>query len=165
MKVTFATLLAFATLSTSIPVIKRTVSLTERQTTAPTDQQILNFALTLEHLESNFYSTFLARFDADDFEAAGYEPFVRGRFLQIASHEAKHVQYLENLLGAEATKACTYSFPVENVKDFVALAQVLEGVGTTAYLGAAHLLHTPYLVTTAGSILTTEYVTFNFDGI
>jgi Ferritin-like domain len=154
MKVTFATLLAFATLSTSFPVIRRAT---------PTENQILNFALTLEHLENNFYSTFLSKFNADDFKAAGFEPFVHGRMLQIANHEANHVQFLENYLGPEATKACTYSFPVKSVKDFVALSQIFEGVGTTAYLGAAHFLHTPSLVTAAASILTTEYVLFSFE--
>lgn len=59
-------------------------------------------------------------------------------------------------MGSAATKPCEYSFPVKSVNDFVAIAQVLEGVGVTAYLGAAQFLHTPAYLTAAGSILTTE---------
>lgn len=148
MKGTFATLFLLASLASSTPIIKRA--------TTPTEIQILNFALTLEHLESAFYSEFLPKFTASDFTSAGFESFVRGRLVQIGSHEAQHVSFLESALGGNATKACTYDFPVNNVKDFVSLSQVLEGVGVTAYLGAAQFLHTPAYLTAAGSILTTE---------
>lgn len=36
------------------------------------------------------------------------------------------------------------------------VARLVENVGVTAYLGAAHLLNEPVLLTTAGSILTAE---------
>jgi hypothetical protein len=150
MKSSLITLLALVSLAISTPIIKRA--------TTPTEIQILNYALTLEHLESNFYTTFLPQFSQQDFLSAGYAPFIRGRMVQIGSHESDHVLFLENVLGANATKACEYSFPVKDVKDFVAVSQVLEGVGVTAYLGAAQFLHTPAYLTAAGSILTTEYV-------
>ncbi|KAG9022016.1 hypothetical protein FRB95_000995 [Tulasnella sp. JGI-2019a] len=38
----------------------------------PTDVKILNYALTLEYLEGNFYSGALAKLDAPAFEAAGF---------------------------------------------------------------------------------------------
>jgi len=122
----------------------------------PSEVQILNYALTLEHLEHAFYVEFLAKYSAKDFEAAGFEDFVRGRLNQVGQHEAQHVQFLQSALGNAATKPCTYQFPVNNVNDFVAVSQVLEAVGVTAYLGAAQFLHTPSYLTAAGSILTTE---------
>ena len=149
-KCTLITLIASLSLAGATPVpelLKRA---------DPTEVQILNYALTLEHLENAFYSQFLAQFAAKDFEAAGFEDFVRGRMSQIGQHEAQHVQFLQTALGSAATKACTYQFPVNNVNDFVAVSQILEGVGVTAYLGAAQFLHTPSYLTAAGSILTTE---------
>ncbi|KAH8111505.1 ferritin-like domain-containing protein [Phellopilus nigrolimitatus] len=128
----------------------------------PTQTQILQYALTLEHLESTFYSEYLAKFDEPAFENAGFEPWVRGRFKQIAQHEAAHVGLLTDALGKDAVAACTYSFPATDPKSFVMLSQILEGVGTSAYLGgaqylsAAQSLPSPSVLTTAGSILATE---------
>lgn len=73
------------------------------------DTSILNFALTLEHLENTFYSGALAKFDEKAFEDAGFPSWVRGRFEQIASHEAIHVETLTKALGNQATQACQYN--------------------------------------------------------
>lgn len=151
MKATLSALLALATLATATPTIIKRAS-------TPTEVQILNFALTLEHIENNFYTTYLARFNDNDFTAAGFDPSVRGRIMQIGDHESEHVRFLTSALGSNAVKPCTYEFPVNNVKDFVSLSQVLEGVGVTAYAGAAQFLHTPAYLTAAAVILSTEYV-------
>lgn len=124
--------------------------------TTITDTDILNYALTLEHLENNFYATYLAQFSQDDFKAAGYPDWVRGRISQIGAHEAQHVALLSGALGDAATQPCTYKFPVTDVKSFVALATIVENVGVSAYLGAASSITDPAYVTVAGSILTTE---------
>ena len=76
------------------------------------DITVLNFALTLEHLENAFYQGALAQFDAKAFTDAGLPPFARGRFLQIADHEKTHVQFLSSTLGAQATQPCNYSLYV-----------------------------------------------------
>lgn len=76
------------------------------------DIDILNFALTLEHLENTFYSQGLSRFTQKDFIDAGFPDWSYGRLKQIAAHEAVHVQFLEATLGDKASKPCTYKLPV-----------------------------------------------------
>ncbi|WWD18149.1 hypothetical protein CI109_102598 [Kwoniella shandongensis] len=120
------------------------------------DTQILQYALTLEHLESNFYSSALDRFSADDFTAAGFPTWVRGRISQIAEHEKQHVDLLSGALGKDKVDACQYKFPYDDVKGFVGLSSVLESVGVSAYLGAAASIAEKAYLTVAGSILTTE---------
>jgi hypothetical protein len=51
----------------------------------------------------------LAKFSEDDFAAAGYPAWVRGRFTQIAGHENEHVTLLSGAIGASATQQCEYS--------------------------------------------------------
>ncbi|KAG8956474.1 hypothetical protein FRC03_010824 [Tulasnella sp. 419] len=123
---------------------------------APTDDEILNYALTLEHLEDSFYKEGLAKFDDHAFEAAGFPPIVRKRFLEVAEHEATHVTFLEQALGDKAVKPCEYSFPYNDVSSFAALAMALEGVGTSAYLGAAQFITNKDFLTAAASVLATE---------
>jgi hypothetical protein len=75
----------------------------------PPEFDILNFALTLEHLEDAFYSQGLANYSAQDFQNAGYNSSVRGRYEQIAFNEHTHVLTLEKTLGKKAVQACEYS--------------------------------------------------------
>ncbi|KAI8996677.1 ferritin-like domain-containing protein [Trametes punicea] len=128
---------------------------------APTPSQmdvdVLNFALTLEHLENAFYTRGLAKYSEKDFENNGLPAWVRGRFEQISQHEAEHVKFLSDALGDKAVKPCEYSFPDDSPKSFAAMSMVLETVGASAYLGGAKMLtdNADYL-TAAGSILAVE---------
>jgi len=74
-----------------------------------TDTEILQYALTLEHLENAFYSGALAKYSDADFDKAGLPAFARKRFVQIGEHEAAHVAFLQGAIGDSAVKACEYN--------------------------------------------------------
>ncbi|KAJ4477557.1 ferritin-like domain-containing protein [Lentinula aciculospora] len=120
------------------------------------DTVVLNFALTLEYLEYAFFSGGVNSFTEHDFTNAGLPSWSRGRFEQIASHEQAHVQLLSDALGSNATQACNYTFPYTDPVSFAALAQVLSGVGVSAYAGAAQFVSSKAYLTTAATILSTE---------
>lgn len=149
MKSTFA-IAALAAVASAAPT---------KRATGPTDADILNYALTLEHLEDAFYRQGLANFTEADFKAAGYGSDVYGRIKTISSDEATHVSFLTSALtaaGAKPVAECTYAFGVTSVQSFLATASVLEGVGVSAYLGAAADIMSKTYLTAAGSILTVE---------
>ncbi|KAI9665567.1 MAG: hypothetical protein M1831_001710 [Alyxoria varia] len=125
-----------------------------------TDADILNYALTLEHLENTFYRTGLDKFSKEDFAAAGYDETFYGNLKEVSMDESTHVDFLTKALGkagAEAVKPCEYDFSAaKDVDSFLMTASVLEGVGVSAYLGAAASIMEKMYLTAAGSILTVE---------
>ncbi|KAH0538199.1 hypothetical protein FGG08_005168 [Glutinoglossum americanum] len=151
-------------------------------TPAPPDIQT---ALTLEHLEDNFYRTGLQNFSEAAFAEAGFDATFFQNVKEIAKDEQTHVEFLTKALTGEESpsplrgymvrsvgglisfscpvdggftpvKECEYSFPVTDVKSFVLVSSILEGVGVTAYLGAAAQIMSGDILTAAGSILTVE---------
>jgi hypothetical protein len=108
---------------------------------APVD--VLNYALTLEHLEYAFYRDGLATYSADDFTAAGYTANVYEWFGIIRDHEREHVDTITQVimdLGGEPVAEAEYDFGYTDLAGFVGVAQVLENTGVSAYQGAAQFL-------------------------
>ncbi|KAI9823159.1 MAG: hypothetical protein M1832_002602 [Thelocarpon impressellum] len=124
-----------------------------------TDFDILNYALTLEYLERKFYQEGLANYTQEDFIAAGFaDPFYHN-LKGIYKDEQTHVTFLNDGIiaaGGSPVAEATYAFPVTDAKSFVTLSSVLEGVGVSAYLGAAADILSDDYLTAAGSILTIE---------
>lgn len=108
---------------------------------APVD--VVNYALTLEHLEATFYRLGLEEFDEAAFTDLGYQADVRERIVAIGDHETEHVDALiavVDQLGGEPVEEAEYDFGYTTLEEFLATAAVLEGVGVAAYGGAAQFL-------------------------
>ena len=59
---------------------------------------ILNYGLTLEHLEDFFYADGLRKYSAEAFAAAGYPAWVRQRISEISYHERGHVKFVADTI-------------------------------------------------------------------
>ncbi|KAF2014290.1 hypothetical protein BU24DRAFT_481727 [Aaosphaeria arxii CBS 175.79] len=132
---------------------------TKRAAPKITDIDILQYALTLEHLEDKFYREGLANFTLKHFEEAGFNETFYNNIKEVSYDETTHVSFLTTALkGLNATPVaeCTYAFGVTDVASFIATASILEGVGVSAYLGAAASIVDKAYLTAAGSILTVE---------
>ena len=108
-----------------------------------TPVDVLNYALTLEHLEHAFYRDGLEEFTADDFQAAGYADNVYEWFGIIRDHEREHVDTITTVitdLGGEPVAEAQYDFGYTDLAGFVGVAQILENTGVSAYQGAAQFL-------------------------
>ncbi|HEX8834237.1 MAG TPA: ferritin-like domain-containing protein, partial [Abditibacteriaceae bacterium] len=102
------------------------------------DLGILNFALTLEYLEADFYTQVVAADTAVQ--------YLRGRLRQIApvlrDHEIAHVEAITatiTKLGGTPVARPTFRFPQEAMISpvtFARFAYTLEEIGVGAYLGA-----------------------------
>ncbi|MDQ3642702.1 MAG: ferritin-like domain-containing protein, partial [Actinomycetota bacterium] len=114
------------------------------------DIDVLNFALTLELLETAFYK-----------RALGLQ--LSGAVAEMAetfgTQEAEHVSAIRETiagLGGKPEKAPKFSFPLRNEASFLALAQTLEETGVSAYNGAAPQIQSPEVLAAAGQIVQIE---------
>jgi len=118
-----------------------------------TDADILNFALTLEYLESAFYMQAIS-----DLSPTGE---LGDLVALISQDEDMHVAGLTsaiNDLGAKPVAAPGVDFgqAFANQGSFLKLAQTFEDTGVSAYNGAGPSLKSKDLLGTAGSIVQVE---------
>jgi hypothetical protein len=95
------------------------------------DVDILNFALTLEYLESTFYKEAKTRA-----KASGE---LKKLISLLADDEAQHVEALTatiKQLGGKPVAEPKFDFPYSDTASFLKLAQTFEDTGVSAYNGA-----------------------------
>lgn len=118
---------------------------------------VLNFALTLEYLEAEFYNNIVG--------SPGYltaSAAAQGALTKIKDDENKHVAFLKTVLGAAAVAKPTFDFTAGNGSNAgpftgylgsyavqLAMAQTFEDTGVRAYKGQAPNLQSNRTVLTA----------------
>jgi hypothetical protein len=115
------------------------------------DAEILNFALTLEYLEADFYNV--------KGKQVGLSGQAKSYATLFGEEEQDHVMALTaaiKQLGGTPGAKPTFVFPVSSESTFLALASVLENTGVGAYNGAAPSLKSKQVLATAGSIVQIE---------
>ena len=137
---------------------------------SPSDVDILNYALTLEHLEYAFYRDGLKRFDEKDFRSSNIfrgsgnrlRKTVYENFERILEHEDTHVDTLVSViksLGGTPVPEATYNFRTTaftSVEKFISVAQLLENTGVSAYDGAIAHIEAAGLLRAGATIATVE---------
>ena len=118
------------------------------------DVEILNFALTLEYLETAFYDTALK-------QVKGLSGEVKELATTLRDNEQDHVDAITATikdLGGSPVPAPKVDFgkAFANEKSFLKLAQTLEDTGVSAYNGAAPAIESPDVLAAAGSIVQIE---------
>lgn len=114
------------------------------------DLAVVNYALTLEYLEADFYDKVV---ESDLFKGK-----VLDTLKTFGDQEQAHVDALERVaksLGTPASKPET-TFPLENADDVAKLAATVENVGAAAYLGAAGKIESAEILAAALSIHSIE---------
>jgi hypothetical protein len=132
---------------------KSTAAATTATTASSTtgDLGILNYALTLEYLETEFYSKVIA--------AKLLTGKVGSLVRTFGAEEATHVAALKAAvvkLGGTPAENPKGKFPIENATQVAKLAYNVENLGAAAYLGQAPLIQSPAVLATALSIHTVE---------
>jgi hypothetical protein len=118
---------------------------------ATSDIDILNFALTLEYLETDFYLV--------KGKTVGLTGQAKHDVANFGAEEAAHVSALTQAIktaGGTPVAKPTFSFPVTNASSFLSLAYTVENLGVSAYNGAGPLLKSKALLAAAGSIVQIE---------
>jgi rubrerythrin len=119
--------------------------------TGSSDVDILNFALTLEYLESTFYKEAKTRA-----KASGE---LKSLISLLAEDEKQHVEALTatiKKLGGKPVAEPKFDFPYKNNAEFLKLAQTFEDTGVSAYNGAGPMIKSKEVLGAAGSIVQVE---------
>ena len=116
-----------------------------------TDIAILNYALTLEYLESQFYQKVIA--------AKLFNGKTGALLTSFGGQEDEHVLALKGAvskMGGTPVAKPEAKFPISNAEQVAQLAYTVENLGAAAYLGQAGNIQSPEVLATALSIHSVE---------
>ena len=115
------------------------------------DIGILNYALTLEYLETAFY--------ADVVKSGLFKGADLATIEKFGQEEAEHVEALTaavKQLGGKPAPEPKTEFPLESAKSVLELAGTVENLGAAAYLGQAANIKSPEVLASALAIHSVE---------
>jgi rubrerythrin len=115
------------------------------------DIGILNYALTLEYLETAFY--------ADVVKSGLFKGAELAAIKKFGEEEAEHVTALTaavKSLGGKPAPEPKTEFPLESAKSVLELAGTVENLGAAAYLGQAGNIESPEVLASALAIHSVE---------
>jgi rubrerythrin len=115
------------------------------------DVGILNYALTLEYLETAFY--------ADVVKSGLFKGSDLATIRKFGQEEAEHVEALTQAvkqLGGKPAPEPKTEFPLKSAKSVLELAGTVENLGAAAYLGQAANIESPEVLASALAIHSVE---------
>jgi rubrerythrin len=115
------------------------------------DIGILNYALTLEYLETAFY--------ADVVKSGLFKGAELKTIRKFGTEEAEHVEALKaavKQLGGKPAAEPKAEFPLKDAKSVLELAGTVENLGAAAYLGQAANIQSPEVLASALAIHSVE---------
>ncbi len=115
------------------------------------DVEIVNYALTLEYLESEFYAKVVA--------SSLFSGKVASLLKDFGAQEQTHVEALEGTakkLGGTPASKPEGKFPIESATQVAQLAYTVENLGAAAYLGQAASIQNPEVLAAALAIHSVE---------
>jgi len=115
------------------------------------DVGIVNYALTLEYLETAFYQ--------DVVNSGLFKGSSLATIKQFGEEEAEHVQALTaavKKLGGTPAPQPKAKFPLKDANSVLKLAATVENLGAAAYLGQAGAIQSPEILASALAIHTVE---------
>jgi hypothetical protein len=115
------------------------------------DVAIVNYALTLEYLETEFYAKVI--------QAGLFKGKVGSMLKEFGAQELTHVEALKGTvtkLGGTPASKPEGKFPIENATQVAELAYTVENLGASAYLGQAANIQNAEVLAAALAIHTVE---------
>jgi hypothetical protein len=136
---------------TTSTVAATAATATTSSTASTGDLAILNYALTLEYLETGFYEKVVA--------SGLFSGKVGALIKSFGGEERTHVEALKGTvekLGGTPAANPNGKFPITSATQVAELAYTVENLGAAAYLGQAGNIQSPEILATALAIHTVE---------